>query len=74
MSEQRQKFNDMTLVCADCGHDFTWAAGEQNYYQRSGLAQPKRCPHCRQTKRELFARKDEKQKAIEAVRISREAS
>ncbi len=54
---ERQKFYDKTLVCWDCGHDFVWTAGEQSYYLRKKLAEPKRCPHCRQTKREVFARK-----------------
>ncbi|MGA2482148.1 MAG: zinc-ribbon domain containing protein [Candidatus Acidiferrales bacterium] len=58
MSETRQVFNDKTLVCQDCGHDFVWTAGEQSYYQRKQLATPKRCPHCRKTKRQVFAQKE----------------
>ena len=57
MSE-RPKFNDISLVCRDCGHDFVWTAGEQSFYFLKQLAEPKRCPHCRQTKKQVFATKE----------------
>ena len=39
---------DRTLICADCGSDFTFTVGEQQFYQMKGLMnEPKRCPSCR---------------------------
>lgn len=43
---------DMTLTCRDCGTEFTWTAGEQEFYQARGLTnQPGRCPACRQARK-----------------------
>lgn len=39
---------DRTLTCTDCGSDFTFTVGEQQFYQMKGLMnEPKRCPSCR---------------------------
>jgi CxxC-x17-CxxC domain-containing protein len=39
---------DRILTCADCGSDFTFTVGEQQFYQMKGLMnEPKRCPSCR---------------------------
>lgn len=39
---------DMTLTCRDCGREFTFTAGEQEFYASRGLMhQPARCPECR---------------------------
>lgn len=38
----------MTLTCKDCGNQFLFTAGEQEFYQQRGLVnQPGRCPDCR---------------------------
>ncbi|MBI2860260.1 MAG: zinc-ribbon domain containing protein [Chloroflexi bacterium] len=43
---------DKTLVCADCGQEFIFTAGEQEFYSSRGLMnEPKRCPECRSTRR-----------------------
>jgi CxxC-x17-CxxC domain-containing protein len=43
---------DMTLTCRDCGSEFTWTAGEQEFYQARGLTnRPGRCPTCRQARK-----------------------
>ncbi len=45
-------FVDKTLKCRDCGNDFTFTAGEQEFYQQKGLVnQPGRCPSCRARRR-----------------------
>ena len=42
-------FSDRTLTCRDCGQQFTFTAGEQEFYQSRGLMnEPGRCPECRQ--------------------------
>ena len=39
---------DQTLRCRECGVDFIWTAGEQEFYQSRGLTNPpSRCPSCR---------------------------
>ncbi len=43
---------DKTLVCRDCGQEFTFTVGEQEFYTSRGLQnEPKRCPQCRASRR-----------------------
>ena len=45
-------FVDKTLKCRECGNDFVFTAGEQEFYQQKGLMnQPGRCPSCRSARR-----------------------
>lgn len=44
-------FKDETIVCVDCGEDFTWSYGEQLYYRDRSLSPPRRCPRCRELRR-----------------------
>ncbi|NQT48061.1 MAG: zinc-ribbon domain containing protein [Chloroflexi bacterium] len=45
-------FADKTLTCRECGTEFTWTAGEQEFYQSRGLLnEPGRCPTCRSARR-----------------------
>jgi CxxC-x17-CxxC domain-containing protein len=45
-------FEDKTLQCADCGQQFTFTAGEQEFYSSRGFQnEPKRCPDCRRTRK-----------------------
>lgn len=47
-----EEFTDKTLVCVDCGNDFTFTAGEQAFYKEKGLTnEPKRCKDCRDKKK-----------------------
>lgn len=46
-------FTDKTLKCRECGNDFVFTAGEQEFYQQKGLMnQPGRCASCRQVRRQ----------------------
>ena len=39
---------DITLKCKDCGVDFVWTVGEQEFFQQKGLEHPPiRCKECR---------------------------
>lgn len=39
---------DKTLVCKDCGVEFTFTDGEQAFYKEKGFTnEPTRCPDCR---------------------------
>jgi len=43
---------DKTLVCSDCGAEFAFTAGEQDFYRQKGFThEPKRCRNCRAGKR-----------------------
>lgn len=45
-------YEDKTLQCRECGQDFVFTAGEQEFYQQKGLQnEPGRCPECRQKRR-----------------------
>lgn len=55
-------YQDITLKCKDCGKEFVFTAGEQEFYAEKGFQnQPQRCRDCRNAKknaakpqRELF--------------------
>src|SRR5690242_6656034 len=41
-------FSDETLYCRDCNREFTFTAGEQEFFASRGLTnKPARCPECR---------------------------
>ncbi len=41
-------FQDKTLVCKDCGKEFIFTAGEQEFYAEKGFQnEPVRCKDCR---------------------------
>lgn len=45
-------FEDKTLQCSDCGQEFTFTAGEQEFYASRGFQnEPKRCPDCRRARK-----------------------
>ena len=55
-------YQDITLTCKDCGNEFVFTAGEQEFYAEKGFQnQPQRCKACRDARknagkapRELF--------------------
>ena len=44
-------FDDATLPCQDCDSDFTFTAGEQEFFSEKGFNNPTRCPDCRAVKK-----------------------
>jgi len=57
-------YQDETLKCEDCGQEFVFTVGEQEFYAEKGLVnKPKRCPECRKDRRQRNSRK----KMYEAV-------
>ena len=45
-------YEDKTLVCKDCGNEFVFTAGEQEFYAEKGFVnEPKRCKACRDAKK-----------------------
>ena len=46
-------YQDKTLACKDCGKEFTFTIGEQEFYSEKGLKnEPSRCRDCRSAKRQ----------------------
>ncbi len=41
---------DLLLTCSDCGQEFVFTLGEQQFYQERGYSSPRRCKPCRQAK------------------------
>lgn len=45
-------YEDKTLVCKDCGQEFVFTAGEQEFYAEKGFQnEPQRCKACRDAKK-----------------------
>lgn len=45
-------FEDRTLVCRSCGKEFTFTAGEQEFFSEKGLQnEPRHCRECREANR-----------------------
>ncbi len=43
--------SDKTLACRDCGTNFEFTEGEQDFYSQRGYSEPVRCPDCRAAKK-----------------------
>lgn len=68
---------DITLKCVDCGKDFVWTVGEQEYYKAHGLEnQPKRCADCRKARKARrvnnFAKKEASAETTQASSTDKE--
>lgn len=47
-------YEDKTLVCKECGKEFVFTAGEQEFYAERGFQnEPQRCKACRARARTL---------------------
>ena len=50
---EKDMYEDEKLVCEDCGVEFIFTVGEQEFYAEKGLVnKPKRCPDCRKKRRQ----------------------
>src|ERR1700694_417291 len=48
----RVSFVDKSLTCVECGAEFTFTAGEQEFHAQKGFTnEPRRCPNCRAARR-----------------------
>lgn len=56
MEPTTSKYHDTVLNCADCGKDWVFTAGEQQFFYSKGLATPKRCSPCRKARKESIVR------------------
>lgn len=45
-------YEDKTLICKECGQEFTFTAGEQEFYAEKGFEnEPQRCKSCRDARK-----------------------
>lgn len=45
-------YQDRILTCRDCGQEFTFTTGEQEFFASKGLTNaPSRCPDCRKARK-----------------------
>lgn len=45
-------YTDKTLVCKECGKEFIFTAGEQEFYAEKGFVnEPQRCKDCRNARK-----------------------
>ena len=55
-------YNDKTLVCKECGKEFVFTAGEQEFYAAKGFTnEPQRCKECRGARRNAARESGERQ-------------
>lgn len=46
------EYKDKTIKCVDCGEEFVFTAGEQEFYAEKGFVnEPKRCKSCREQRK-----------------------
>src|SRR5436305_9151690 len=46
-------YADKTITCRDCGMDFVFTSGEQEFYAQKGFTnEPTRCSSCRQARKQ----------------------
>ena len=45
-------YEDKTLTCKECGKEFVFTAGEQEFYAEKGFEnEPQRCKECREARK-----------------------
>lgn len=47
---EKMNFEDKELECIDCHHNFTFTAGEAEFFHKKEFQTPKRCVTCRKKK------------------------
>lgn len=64
---------DKTLICKDCGKEFVFTEGEQQFYAEKGFTnEPVRCKECRSAKKQRFDNGGrQKNESFNSPRISR---
>ena len=46
---------DIWMDCVECGEGFLFSVGEQKFFRTQELEVPKRCPKCREKRKEAKA-------------------
>lgn len=46
------EYQDKTIICKDCGKEFVFTAGEQEFYAEKNFSEPVRCKECREARKQ----------------------
>ena len=66
-------YEDKTLICKECGAEFIFTAGEQEFYASKGFEnEPQRCKACRDLRKNA-ARADREMYVTECASCGKEA-
>ena len=66
-------FVDETLTCKDCGKEFIFSAGEQEFYAEKGFEnKPVRCRDCREKSRDGGEREQRQMFAVVCAECGKE--
>ncbi|NLL63071.1 MAG: hypothetical protein GX241_02320 [Ruminococcaceae bacterium] len=58
-------YEDKTLICKECGEEFIFTAGEQEFYAEKGFEnEPQRCKPCRDARKHAARAGREKYEAV----------
>lgn len=62
-------FQDKTLVCKECGKEFIFSAGEQEFYNEKGFQnEPARCKPCRDARKQrMTGRRRQQRQMYDAI-------
>jgi hypothetical protein len=53
------KKEDINIKCSDCGEEFVFTAGEQEFFDSKGFTNlPKRCAKCRKLKAKSYEQRN----------------
>jgi len=59
-------YQDKVLVCKDCGREFVFTAGEQEFYAQKGFKnEPTRCKECRDQRKAMQRREGRQERRRE---------
>lgn len=54
-------YQDKTIVCKECGKEFVFTAGEQEFYAEKGFQnEPQRCRDCRMARKNASGNRTER--------------
>lgn len=53
------EYKDKSLICSECGAEFVFTAGEQEFYSSKGFTnEPRRCKKCREERKHQSTEKE----------------
>lgn len=50
----KKNFHLKILKCIECGEEFPFDVHEQEFFDKMGYVDPKRCPHCRYLRKKFM--------------------
>ena len=69
--EVKTMYEDKTLVCKECGKEFIFSAGEQEFYAEKGFEnEPTRCKDCRAARKAALRQSREMHTAQEVCMVA----